>query len=607
MVVSDDTFLILHVDDDRSMLDLSATFLQHEDDRLEIDTALGAKDALEGLATTNYDAIISDYQMPGMDGLEFLEVIREDRGSDIPFIIFTGKGREEVAIDALNLGANRYLQKGGDPGAQYTVLADAVIQEVEHAQARANLQESEAKYRGVYENAPLAFVIWDQERTIVDWNERAVELFGWSRDEAIGADALTLLVPDDKRADLAPVFDSLLEDMVPNEHVNQNVTADGEQIWCHWYNAPLEDSEGTVGKVMSLALDITDTREQQAQLQQYATTIESSDDSIYMLDTEGRYQFANQEHLVRLVADGKIDQAHEDAVIGEQYATIHSDAEAERLAPLLEDVLETGEPRTEEYEFLTEEKWSYRTYSPVTDPTREAVTGVVVISKDVTKQKQAENREAFLNSLLRHDLRNKIQIAHGYHDLLAEATDSTEATEYLEAASDTLSEGIDLIEKISLLSKLETKEIGTDDRSLQSVLENVVSAKRAHATDEGITLTCDRCEGIVQAGPLLEEVFSNVIENAIIHADAERIHVSVTETSDAFVVHVADDGVGIPDEQRTTLLERGVTDGDTAGSGLGLYLVDQIAESYGGSVSIETAELGGTRIDIRLPKSARTR
>ena len=59
-----------------------------------------------------YDAIISDYQIPDMDGIEFLKKVRSS-GNSIPFIIFTGKGREEVVIEALNAGADFYLQKGG--------------------------------------------------------------------------------------------------------------------------------------------------------------------------------------------------------------------------------------------------------------------------------------------------------------------------------------------------------------------------------------------------------------------------------------------------------------------------------------------------------------
>ncbi|MFW6196616.1 MAG: response regulator, partial [Thermoplasmatota archaeon] len=123
---------VLHVDDERAILDQAKIFLERGEKKLDVITALTPKKALELLKKENFDVIVSDYQMPDMDGLEFLKEVREKRESDIPFIIFTGKGREEVAMEALNLGADRYLQKGGDPKAQFGVLAQAIAQEARH-------------------------------------------------------------------------------------------------------------------------------------------------------------------------------------------------------------------------------------------------------------------------------------------------------------------------------------------------------------------------------------------------------------------------------------------------------------------------------------------
>jgi len=75
--------------------------------------------------STTYDAIVSDYQMPEMDGIEFLKTVRGS-GSDMPFIIFTGKGREDVVIEAINNGADFYLQKGGNPKAQFAELSHKI-------------------------------------------------------------------------------------------------------------------------------------------------------------------------------------------------------------------------------------------------------------------------------------------------------------------------------------------------------------------------------------------------------------------------------------------------------------------------------------------------
>lgn len=122
---------ILFVDDEPDLLDQAKIFLKRELEDLDIDTVPSPPpEALELLENNEYDGVVSDYKMPEMSGLEFLRTVREEKNIDLPFIIFTGKGREEVAMEALNLGADRYLQKGGDPRSQYGVLSRAIVQEV---------------------------------------------------------------------------------------------------------------------------------------------------------------------------------------------------------------------------------------------------------------------------------------------------------------------------------------------------------------------------------------------------------------------------------------------------------------------------------------------
>lgn len=95
---------VLFVDDEPDIVEQAKIFLEKIDNGLNIDTATSAEEGLKKFEIKDYDAVISDYQMPEMDGLDFLETVREGRKSNVPFIIFTGKGREEAAMEALNLG-----------------------------------------------------------------------------------------------------------------------------------------------------------------------------------------------------------------------------------------------------------------------------------------------------------------------------------------------------------------------------------------------------------------------------------------------------------------------------------------------------------------------
>jgi CheY-like chemotaxis protein len=98
-------------------------------------------EAFSALSDKSYDVIVCDYQMPEMDGIQVLRTLREN-GDRVPFILFTGKGREEVAMEALNLGADRYIQKGGDPRAQFLELRHAVQQLFQQVRAEAELEQS---------------------------------------------------------------------------------------------------------------------------------------------------------------------------------------------------------------------------------------------------------------------------------------------------------------------------------------------------------------------------------------------------------------------------------------------------------------------------------
>jgi len=120
---------VLHVDDEAADLEITRVFLKRETkENFEIASALSAEEALEKLKSEHFDAVISDYQMPGMNGIEFLEAVRksENHIANIPFILFTGKGGTEVAREALNKGADRYVTKNGNPARQCNELAHAI-------------------------------------------------------------------------------------------------------------------------------------------------------------------------------------------------------------------------------------------------------------------------------------------------------------------------------------------------------------------------------------------------------------------------------------------------------------------------------------------------
>lgn len=179
---------VLYVDDDPHLLEIGKLYLE-KGGQFTVDTLLSAIIALERLTTEQYDAIISDYQMPDMDGIQFLKQIKAS-GNTTPFIIFTGRGREEVIIEALNEGADFYLQKGGDLKSQFADLSNKIRYAVKQKQTESALRESEEKFREIFDTINDGIHI--QEITpdgkpggFIEVNEVACRMLHFSRDEMV--------------------------------------------------------------------------------------------------------------------------------------------------------------------------------------------------------------------------------------------------------------------------------------------------------------------------------------------------------------------------------------------------------------------------------------
>lgn len=116
---------VLHVDDDPNILAITKVFLEHSG-QIRVNSCSSVQEAFEYLLRESVDVFISDYEMPDMTGIEFLQTIR-GHNCDTPFILFTGRGRESVVISAMNSGATFYVQKGGDPKSQFAELSDKIL------------------------------------------------------------------------------------------------------------------------------------------------------------------------------------------------------------------------------------------------------------------------------------------------------------------------------------------------------------------------------------------------------------------------------------------------------------------------------------------------
>ncbi len=176
---------ILYVDDEANLLNLCKIFLEQSGD-FAVTTSMSPPDAIHLLSEQVFDAIISDYQMPEMDGIEFLRHIRA-KSNTTPFIIFTGRGREEVVIDAINAGVDFYLQKGGPPKAMFAELSHKVRQAVGRARAEEALRNEQEKYSKAFHSVPDMIAINETGTGLfLEINDAVIRIFGYEREELVG-------------------------------------------------------------------------------------------------------------------------------------------------------------------------------------------------------------------------------------------------------------------------------------------------------------------------------------------------------------------------------------------------------------------------------------
>lgn len=339
---------VLYVDDDPSFTRLAATFLEREEERLDVHTATSPDEALELLADREFDCVIADYKMPETDGIELLEEVRNERPG-VPFILYTGKGSEEVASEAIAAGVTDYLPKGTND--QYAILANRVTNAVEQFRTERALEDTRRRLSRFVEQSSLGVIEWNDEFEIVRANEAAEEILGYSEEELVG-NSWELLVPEPEQETVEGIVDELLGEEGGHHSVNENVRKDGERIICDWHNRVVTDESGAVIAIFSQFEDITEQKEQERELKRKNERLE---EFVGVVSHDLRNPLAVAEAHRELASDecdsdhlGRVRRAHE------------------RMSELIEELLalarqeqQSVEPETVEVRTIADASWEF--------------------------------------------------------------------------------------------------------------------------------------------------------------------------------------------------------------------------------------------------------
>ncbi|KTG10297.1 hypothetical protein AUR64_12025 [Haloprofundus marisrubri] len=471
-------------------------------------------------------------------------------------------------------------------GAGITVVAVALLRRDGYVRwLRSRLDDVVPGARAhLFERLDEGIVVLDSDQCVVEMNPAACTAFGFES-VPVGA-AATDVVPD------APTVLSLLDgesartELVVDEgdgHVIFDVSA---------------TADGPRGSSVLVFRDITERRHAE---RQFRALIENSHDIIVVLDAAANFEYVSP-------SMGTVMGHDPDEHVGEHpFDYIHPD-DREKAMGVLQRAMVSGEPERTEYRYRHADG-SWRTFEAVgvsllDDP---AVEGIIISARDVTERRQYEQRLHVLNRVLRHDLRNDMNVVLGYADLVQADAVSPAVDEHAEVIRNRAVSLAELADRTRFV-----------DRTLDRTPDTVGSVEVATLVDDALenarrTFPGARFSGSVSQSQShrvhgddrIRVALDQLLENAVEHHDRPSPVVDVTagtivDDGRQFVdLSVRDDGPGISTEERE-VLESGVETPLAHGSGIGLWLVKWILEEVDGELRFADSEGRGSVVTLRL-------
>jgi PAS domain S-box-containing protein len=467
-----ETIRALVVDDSEFFGSLTADQLE-TNHGIRAETVTSGERALARLEEAPFDCVVSDYDMPEMDGLALYRQV-EQQYTDLPFIILTGRSDSDIATEAIDRGVDDFLQKEAvSEDDDFDVLANRVENVVSQRKSR-------REYELVVENIPEIIAQIRQDGTILAVNDAMAQTFDVPQSTLVNSDVAAVL-PDE---------------------VARRWTTHGET---------------------ALVTDERQTFESTVGDRHYDTTIVP----VEIGGASGIYQVIARDITSRV-----------------EYAN-----ELEATTSQLE----------------------------------------------------------LINRLVRHDIRNDINVMRQWAALLDDHLEDDETAQEFVDRIERSSEHIVELTNISqeFIQLLSTdQDVSFEPISLRTALTEEVEKCRM-SYDEATFIFNDTVPAVdVRANEMLVSVFRNLLNNAIQHnkSDDPEVRISTRLNDDETVtVIIADNGPGVPEAQREEIFGRGEQGPESAGTGIGLYLVDRLVDEYGGTVHVEDSHLGGAAFVVELP------
>ena len=618
---------ILHVDDEENQLEFTKLFLKQIENDVEIDSVTDPQEALELQEKQGYDCIVSDYKMFKMNGIELAEKVREK--SDVPFILYTGQGSEEVAELAFSAGVDDYLRKETEP-THYQVLAKRIKHTVEK-------RRTEELYRKVVEESRDAIIII-VENKVAFMNRAACKLMGIENpDQCVGKDVFELFIDETEK-----IFPPSLDDQG-----NYVIEVNYKPI-----NGSIKNAEVGISKTnyrgdeayLCFIRDVTERKRNEDRLNAIyqqatilgtaSTTQEISETTLDIMESVFEYH-AITFHVVegkRLVLMGTRGAPTIEMNMPLTGPGITTKAARESQSILVSDVSECSDfvrgatdasselavpavLNDETIAVLNVESTERNGFNEDDRKLLETLAYHVAFAFNRIQTKSLRDRE-------NNEKKERLDYALGVldnaeranmlvtGDLQRSILSILNATGILRLKPDMLPQAIasidqkaDQAQRVSELIR-ETIAESTIIKGFVEVNQNVRGIMEKNHFPRNIRLKTQYDEGLVIV-EIDEDIFTRIIDNLLQNAveampGGGSLGVKITAKKEEVYVDINDTGSGIPEERIETIFKpfNSTKEGH---SGLGLAFCKNAAETAGGSLSVKSSSSKGTTFRLVLP------
>jgi PAS domain S-box-containing protein len=643
---------VLYVDDEPDLLVLGKIFLE-KPGAMTVETATSAREALEMLERYPYDAVVSDFQMSEMNGISLLKHIRAESG-DLPFILFTGKGREEVVIEALNHGADFYLQKGGDPQAQFTELHHKIVLAVRQREsdekilffsriyailsgvnaAILRIQSRDDLFREICSIAVGQGKFSKAWIGMIDTGKDLLSPVACSGFENEPLSPIRLSngdIPFGERASVSAAAEKkrVIQDDLQQENAALPVrtTTPAREyhstaafpLWLHnevigtlqlYAFEPHFFGADEIRMIEEVCSDISYALEKLASDEQKKKAEQA------LIESEEKFRILVEESLVGVyIIQGDrflhVNPRFADVVGYSREEIINNLRVQDLIAPesrkMVTDNLRmrtNGDLKSLHYAFKGRRKDGTEIEVEVAGTRtmyqgRPIIIGTVMNINERRKADlrllQANRKLSLLNDLTRHDIANRLTVLRGRLKIIRKEFNEPALLQQISKIDDAGRDIYNYLETARIY-----QEIGMHAPLWQNVQEMITGElDMIEAASLNVTLMVAGLE--IYADPLCNRIFANLIDNTLRHGGhATELRVSFRKCNSGVLITWEDNGIGIPADLKERVFEQGFG----SNTGLGLFLCREIFSSTGISMR-ETGVPGcGVRFEITVPGSA---